>query len=86
MPNAFNPGGHNRRFRPVSAFVDATGFSMLIFNQWGQQIFETNDIFNGWDGNVNGEEAPSGVYIYKISYKSSQGDTFETKGLVTLLR
>jgi gliding motility-associated-like protein len=86
MPTAFCPDGYNNKFRPKSAFVDSEGFSMKIFNRWGQLIFETNDMFNGWDGRANGIAAPTGLYMYKVTYKSSQGDTFEQKGLLTLVR
>lgn len=86
MPNAFNPTGLNNRFRPVQAFVQPGSFTMQIYNKWGQMIFETSDLGNGWDGYINGSLAPMDVYMYRISYASFKGDTFEKRGLVTLVQ
>jgi len=86
MPNAFNPGSTNYRFRPVQAFVETGSFRMMIYNKWGQLIFETEDIYNGWDGYSNGRPAPADVYAYRIWYKSYQGESFEKRGTVTLVR
>jgi gliding motility-associated-like protein len=86
MPNAFYPGGLNNKFRPVQAFIDPGNFNMLIYNKWGQLIFETNDLYNGWDGYVKGKLAPMDVYFYRVTYKSLQGVSFDKKGLVTLVQ
>ncbi len=87
MPNAFRPDGiYNRFFKPVTAYVETASFEMQIFNKWGQMIFETNDIFNGWNGTVNGILAPCDVYVYRVAYKSVMGNSYEKRGMVTLLR
>ncbi len=43
---------------------------MLIFNRWGEKLFESDDISIGWDGTKNGVPCPGDAYVYKISYKS----------------
>jgi gliding motility-associated-like protein len=88
IPNAFHPGGTNTVFRPVPnpAYVDAQSFQMIIFNRWGQQIFETNDMFNGWDGIINGQNAPIDLYAYIITYKSLKGQDYTQRGTVSLIR
>lgn len=86
MPNAFHLGGTNNRFRPVASFVDPQSFTMTIFNRWGQQIFETTDMFNGWDGVVNGQLTPTGIYAYIITYTSLGGQDYTKRGTVYVLR
>jgi gliding motility-associated-like protein len=88
MPNAFHPGGTNYLFRPVqpTAYVDVQTFQMTIFNRWGQQIFETNDMFNGWDGMINGKDAPIDLYAYLITYTSMKGQDYTQRGTVSLIR
>jgi len=88
MPDAFHPGGTNYRFRPVypTAYIDTQSFQMTIFNRWGQQIFETNDIVNGWDGLVNGQDAPVDLYAYIITYTSIKGLDYTQRGTVSLIR
>ncbi|MCX6235896.1 MAG: gliding motility-associated C-terminal domain-containing protein [Bacteroidetes bacterium] len=89
LPNAFTPNndGINDDFKPVNFFTDQTGdYQMVIYNRWGQKIFETNDIQEPWKGNYKGDPAPSGVYVYYITYKSLEGLDIQKHGTVTLLR
>jgi len=89
LPNAFHPGSNNNtRFRPVPdpSYVDLNSFSMVIFSRWGQQIFETNDIVNGWDGKANGQLVPLGLYGYIITYKSLRNEYYTKRGTVFVVR
>lgn len=62
MPNAYAPGSEGT-FQGVSNC--ATPFEMLIYNRWGQLIYAGSE---GWDGKVDGKEAPLGTYSYTVSY------------------
>jgi len=86
MPTAFHPGGINDRFRPVATFVEPQSFRMIIFSRWGQQIFETTDMVNGWDGLLDGNIAPPGLYAYYITYTSLGGQDYTKRGTVFLVR
>lgn len=88
MPNAFKPDGMNKRFRPVPEplYVDKQTFKMTIFNRWGQQIYETSDMINGWDGTSNGKALPAGSYSYLLTYKSPAGLEYAKRGSVLLVR
>ena len=86
MPNAFRPGGLNNRLRPVTTFVDPQSFKMTVISRWGQQLFETTDMVNGWDGVINGQLAPPGLYAYIITYKSIGGQQYTKRGTVFVLR
>lgn len=90
IPNIFTPNGDgsNDYFLPRQLLSSAvTKFDMKIFNRWGELIFET-DATNGrgWDGKVNGEFQPVGVYVYLINVSFANGTNENYQGNVTLLR
>jgi len=84
VPNAFTPNndGLNDTFRPVVDYERVRMFSMVIYNRWGQLIFETTNPADGWDG----KDAPSGVYSWVISYSDMVGKVAKMRGSVTLVR
>jgi gliding motility-associated-like protein len=86
IPNSFTPNGdgHNDQFKVYANNV--TEMRMMIFNQWGQKIFETTDIANGWDGTLSGKPQPSGVYMYVCRLVLTSGEIVEKKGSINLLR
>jgi gliding motility-associated-like protein len=69
IPNAFTPGGDkfNETFQPVfTSGFDPYRFSMVLFNRWGEIVFETNNAAIGWDGTYGGKPAPEGTYIWQV--------------------
>jgi len=86
MPNAFAPGnGPNNEFKIIKEGI-ATLKYFRIFNRWGNKVFETNDINQGWDGNYNGKPQPLDVYVYEVDAVTSTGSEFVKHGNVTLMR
>jgi gliding motility-associated-like protein len=92
IPNTFTPDGDNfnQMFTPVfySGF-DPFNFEMLIFNRWGEIVFETRNAEIGWDGTygLNGMKASDGAYTWKITYKNPKTDQRKViVGHVTLIR
>jgi len=85
IPNTFTPNGDdlNDTFKAVSGSLSF--FSMLIFNKWGELLYETNDIDAPWDGTYNGEAVQPGSYVYKISGRGSAQGAIEKSGTVTVL-
>ncbi len=69
-PSAFSPNGDglNDRFELVSP-TDLFEFRLQIFSRWGQILFESNNLYEGWDGSSNGNLSPPGVYIWKANYR-----------------
>jgi hypothetical protein len=55
---------------------------MVIYNRWGQMVFETSDYSGGWDG----KDAPAGVYSWVISYSDYLGKVFKMRGSVTVVK
>jgi gliding motility-associated-like protein len=92
VPNAFSPntagpgnsGGQNDMFRPILRGV--TEFQMLIFNRWGQLLFETTNPEAGWDGYYQGKLCQQDVYVFKIIGKYSNGEKVNKVGDIHLIR
>ena len=91
VPNAFTPGvdGLNDVFRPVISGIVPAEYSFTIFNRWGEQIFRTTEVDEGWIGNVhNGAHyAPVGVYSWVVEVKDLySAEVRKVTGHVTLLK
>lgn len=91
IPNAFIPSSTNpdvNIFKPKGTGIDPQKYLMIIYNRWGQEIFQTTDWQGGWNGKYNnaGELVEPGVYVYYISYKELYGVFKERSGSVTLVR
>jgi hypothetical protein len=89
-PNAFRPDSEipeNKTFMPVGAGVDETRFSLKIYNRWGSLVFETESLYNPWNGTLkNGDDAPSGNYVWISEYFDIQGLKRVEKGQILLIR
>ncbi|MFA6056896.1 MAG: gliding motility-associated C-terminal domain-containing protein [Taibaiella sp.] len=85
MPNAFTPSSVNNLFKPSKRGI-AQLKSFNIFNRWGNKVYSSTNIEEGWDGTYKGKEQPMGVYIYAIEAVSDNGKTFTKQGNVTLIR
>ena len=87
LPNVFTPNGDgvNDVFRPLRP-ANSSEFTLVIFNRWGHKVFEPTNIELGWDGTINGQDAPDANYIYSVTYKSCGGSNSEKRGALKLLR
>lgn len=89
LPNAFTPNGdgQNDIFKVLSRCV--TMHSFRIFNRWGELVYETSDINQGWDGTFKGAAQMPGVYVYTVAYfanSAMQQQARLLKGSVSLIR
>ena len=86
-PNGFTPNGDGRNDAFTVAGIGLTDFQMMIFNRWGEKLFETHDIDQGWDGTYNGELVENDVYTYLIVYSDITGPEKKSmKGIVAVIR
>lgn len=89
IPNAFNPNSSIELNQTFTVFANPPdylfNFKMLIYNRWGQQMFETDSVDEGWDGTANGTNCNPGVYVWIIYYDLGEGEV-TNKGTVTLLQ
>ncbi len=88
IPNSFTPNGDevNDFFRPYGEGMQA--FHIYIFNRWGQQVYASYDMENGWDGKpfTSSTTAPPGSYLYKIEVTDDRGFIQRYEGLVNLIK
>lgn len=85
-PTAFTPNddGLNDSFLVFGQYV--IDFNMKIFNRWGELLFTTSDITQGWDGTFKGKDMPEGTYVFVADLTDFAGRTFNRSGSVHLLR
>ncbi len=86
VPNAFTPDGNGVN---DVLYVRSRGLATLyfvIYNRWGQKVFETNDFSKGWDGTYNGMPAAPDVFDYYLEATCINQKTFFKKGNITLIR
>lgn len=90
IPNVFTPNGDGRGdyFLPRQLLSRSVSeFEMIIYNRWGEKVFETTSLNGrGWDGKYGGEDLPVGVYIYQMKVAFTNGTTERYQGNVTMLR
>jgi gliding motility-associated-like protein len=90
VPNAFTPDGDelNNIFIPViTAGFDPSDYAFVIYNRWGEIVFETFDIAVGWDGTYGGKIVQDGTYTWTIDFKHiSEDNRYVKKGSVNLIR
>ncbi len=99
VPNAFSPNlngqgtsgpgggfsdGKNDVFLPLMRGV--VQFEMLVFNRWGELLFQTQDQQQGWDGYYQGKLCPQDVYVYKITAMYDNGERVVRTGDINLIR
>lgn len=86
VPNAFSPNGDglNDVLRVYSNVIRDMRF--MVFNQWGEKIFESHNQSTGWDGTYKGKPQPSGVYMYVCDITLVDGRRIQRKGAINLVR
>ena len=85
LPNAFTPNNDNTNdiFKAEGQlFIE---FELKLYNRWGQLLFETTDISQGWDGKFNGKRSPVGTYIYHLYYRGENTDEIVETGTFNLM-
>jgi gliding motility-associated-like protein len=86
IPNSFTPNGDGRNdvLRVYSNVIRS--MRIVIFNQWGEKVYESTDQNMAWDGRYRGKPQPSGVYIYVAEIIINTGEKIERKGAINLVR
>lgn len=87
MPNSFTPNGDgiNDTYIIPQKFIQLQSFR--IYDRWGEMMFNTENVFDGWDGTYKNQKVNSGVYMYIIKYSLPGNDEIKIKrGNVTVLR
>lgn len=90
LPNIFSPNldGINDSFGPQS-FCELFDYTFSLYDRWGNQVFESTDRFQKWDGRVNGKLASAGAYVYVLNctvVENGYNRPLQERGDVVLLR
>ena len=74
----------NQVFHPYTDGISV--YTLQIYSRWGELIFESHDVAKGWDGYRSGKLCDAGVYTYRAFGQFFNGEVFDVRGNVTLLR
>ena len=88
IPNAFSPDfdGLNDGFFPKGFGIAEVGYTFIIFDRWGELIFESNKLGEPWFGDYKGKLVPNGVYVWKLNFLDINGQQREEVGHVNILK
>ncbi len=90
VPNSFTPDGdeHNNTLKFIfTSGFDPYDFQVLIYNRWGEVIWESHDATVSWDGTYKGQLCPTGSYVYDIKFGGdNNGIKYSFTGNVNLIR
>ena len=90
IPNSFTPDGnqYNQTWRPVfTSGFDPAEFRLVVYNRWGQIVWESYNPTAHWDGTYDSRYVPDGVYTYRVWFGDKESDArYELTGHLTLLR
>ena len=87
VPTAFTPNGdglNDLLFARGKALVEIKTF--IVSNRWGNVMYRSNNIKEGWDGTFRGQLAPTDAYVWYVKGLCTNGQEVEKKGTITLIR
>jgi gliding motility-associated-like protein len=84
VPTAFTPNNDGKNDRWRIPFLDPVwGATVSVYNRYGQQVYKVSGAMVDWDGKLNGQPQPTGVYVYQVRFRDS---TPEQCGTFSLIR
>ncbi|KAB2859629.1 MAG: PKD domain-containing protein [Flavobacteriales bacterium] len=88
IPNAFTPDFDfkNDQFGPQGFGISAEDYRFMIFDRWGEKLFDTDILFKPWNGFYKGNRVQEGVYVWKLFFKDINGKKHERVGHVTIIQ
>lgn len=87
VANAFTPNNDSKNdvFIPFPVGIKQLNY-FRVFNRWGQMVYSTTSLSQGWNGKMNGKEQPNGVYMWIVQGVTENGKIISKRGTVTLIR
>jgi len=86
LADIFSPNGDGQNDILFMRGKGIKEFRLLVYDRWGEKMFETTDLTLGWDGNYKGKPASQGVYVYYLDALMNTDKKIIMKGDVTLIR
>lgn len=86
IPTIFSPNedGNNDELCVYGQCISS--INLIIFNRWGERVFQTESINECWDGKFRGKDLNTGTFAYKATGTLTNGESFKTSGNVTLVK
>ena len=88
VPTAFSPNGdgYNDKFSLQGWNSCITEFSFMIFDRWGEKVFEATDGNQLWDGSFKGKAMDPAVFVYYLNATLNSGEKVTKKGNISLIK
>jgi len=86
VPNAFTPNGDGKNDVLYVRSETVKRLNFYLYNPWGEQVFYSDSLNKGWDGNYKGTQQPVGVYVYYLKATMENGRELNKKGTITLIK
>ena len=88
IPNAFTPDFDNKNdmFGPKGFGISSENYHFMIFDRWGEKMFDTNTLYESWDGNYKGTRVQGDTYVWKLSFMDVNMKKHELIGHVTIIQ
>lgn len=86
VPTAFTPNGDELNGIFLPTYENVAAVELTIMNRWGEVVFKTNSLEEGWDGSYKGEATTDGVFVYYIQAKGYDNKNYTFRGTVTMVR
>jgi gliding motility-associated-like protein len=86
VPKAWSPSdGHNDKLYPLTICIKQLKY-FRVYNRWGQLMFETHTLGQGWDGTFNGQPQVMDVYTWTVEATGNDGVHYKQAGNSILMR
>ncbi len=87
MPNAFTPNddGKNDGYGVSNPYAIVNMTSLEIFDRWGSKVYETDEVFDKWDGSFKSKKVNPGVYLYRVVWECNGNELIDV-GSLTVIR
>lgn len=86
VPSAFSPNADGLNSVFIPTYENVLSARMLVYDRWGETIFATESMTEGWDGNFKGNPVPDGVFLYVVHVKGKDNKSYVFEGTVTVAR
>lgn len=86
IPHGFSPNGDGQNDTLYVRGNCIVTLSLVVFDRWGEKVFETSEVTKGWDGKFNGADMDPAVYVYYLHTTSQKGVEVNEKGNIVLVK
>ena len=86
IPSAFSPNGDNVNDILWVRGAGIKTLNFVVYDRFGEKVFESSNINDGWDGTFHGKDMNTGIYVWYVNADFYDGTTQTLKGDVSLVR